>query len=196
MELETRRLLLRPLRDDDAPAMARALNNYEVVKNLSRVPFPYTLEDAAQFIDLQKGFDARSRVFAIAFRAAPDELIGVIAYEFEVGDAHAEFGYWLHEACWGMGLMSEAAAALVGHAFGEGGVEELRAGYWNPVSGRLLRRLGFEETSRMPIFSSAQNREVPAVKLRLSRLMWLERHNRETFFTSSSPLAGEMACEA
>lgn len=173
MELETRRLLLRPLREDDAPAMARALNNYDVAKNLSRVPFPYTLEDAAQFIDLQKGFDARSRVFAIAFRAAPDELIGVIAYEFEVGDAHAELGYWLHEACWGMGLMSEAAAALVSHAFAVGDVEELRAGFWNPVSGRILRGLGFEETHLGPIFSVAQNREIPAVKLRLDRSMWL-----------------------
>lgn len=175
MELETRRLLLRPLRDDDAPAMARALNNYEVVKNLSLVPFPYRLEHAEQFIGLQKGFDDRSMTSAIAFRAAPDELIGLISYKFEPGEAHAEFGYWLHEACWGMRIMSEAAAALVAHAFSNGNAEELRSGFWNPVSGRILRRLGFEETHEAPIFSAAQNREVPAMKLRLSRSMWAEQ---------------------
>jgi RimJ/RimL family protein N-acetyltransferase len=175
MELETRRLLLRPLRDDDAPAMARALNNYDVVKNLSRVPFPYHVEHAEQFIALQKGFDNRSVVAAIAFRAAPDELIGLVSYEFAPGEAHAEFGYWLHEACWGMRIMSEAAGALVAHAFDAAQVEELRSGFWNPVSGRILRRLGFEETHEAPIFSAAQKRDVPAMKLRLSRSMWTEQ---------------------
>lgn len=172
MELETRRLLLRPLSDDDAPAMARALNNYEVVKNLSRVPFPYRLEHAEEFIALQRRFDERSVISAIAFRAAPDELIGLISYEFAPGEAHAEFGYWLHEACWGMRIMSEAATALVTRAFGAGEVEELRSGFWNPVSGRILVGLGFEETHRAPIYSVAQNRDIPAVKLRLSRVMW------------------------
>ena len=175
MELETRRLLLRPLREDDAPAMARALNNYAVVKNLSRVPFPYRLEHAEQFIAIQKGFDDRSVISAISFRAAPDELIGLVSYEFASGETHAEFGYWLHEACWDMGIMSEAAEALVTYAFGAGQVEELRSGFWNPVSGRILRNLGFEETHEAPIFSAAQNREVPAIKLRLSRLMWTEQ---------------------
>ena len=196
MELETRRLLLRPLRDDDAPAMARALNNYEVAKHLSRAPFPYRLEHAEQFIALQKGFDERSVISAIAFRAAPDELIGLVSYEFEPGDAHAEFGYWLHEACWGMHIMSEAATTLVAHAFGAGEVEELRSGFWNPVSGRILRGLGFEETHKASIFSAVLNRDTPAVKLRLSRVMWAKRYNQQAFRTSSSPLAGEVACEA
>jgi RimJ/RimL family protein N-acetyltransferase len=172
MELETRRLLLRPLRNDDAPAMARALNNFEVVKNLGLVPFPYRLENAEEFIGLQRGFDARSIVSAIAFRAAPDELIGLVSYKFEPCEDRAEFGYWLSEACWGMRIMSEAARALVNHAFAVGDVEELRAGFWNPVSGRILQGLGFEENHRAPIFSVAQNRDVPAVKLRLTRSMW------------------------
>jgi RimJ/RimL family protein N-acetyltransferase len=175
MELETRRLLLRPLHDHDAPAMARALNNFEVVKNLGPVPYPYKLEDAEQFIARQRGFDPRSVTSAIAFRAAPEELIGMVSYKFEPGEAHAEFGYWLSESCWGMRLMSEAAAALVAHAFSNANVEELRSGFWNPISGRILRRLGFEETCRAPIFSAAQNREVPAVKLHLSRAMWEEQ---------------------
>ena len=173
MELETRRLLLRPLRDNDAPAMARALNNYEVAKNLSRVPFPYTFEDAAQFIDLQKGFDARSRVLAIAFRAAPDELIGVISYERNADGDGFEFGYWLGESCWGMRIMMEAARAMVAQAFLSGDVAVLTSGYWNPVSGLLLRNLGFIETQPTAIFSAAQNRDVPAVKLRLTWGMWI-----------------------
>ena len=172
MELETRRLVLRPLRDDDVPAMARALNNYEVSKNLSRVPFPYTLDDARFFIDLQRGFDLRSKFCAIAFRAAPDELIGVISYEHKADSDGFEFGYWLDESFWGMRIMTEAARAMVAHAFLSDGIAVLKAGFWNPVSGHLLRNLGFVETHRNSIFSVAQNREMPAVKLELTFEMW------------------------
>ncbi len=173
MELETRRLLLRPLQDHDAPAMAHALNNFEVSKYLSRVPFPYGLDDARNFINLQRGFDPATKICAIAFRAAPDELIGVIAYERKANGVGFEFGYWLSESCWGMRLMTEAAIAMVGQAFLTDGIDVLSSGYWNPVSGRLLRNLGFVETHRTTILSLAQKREVPAVKLELTRAMWV-----------------------
>jgi RimJ/RimL family protein N-acetyltransferase len=172
MELETRRLLLRPLQDHDAPAMARALSNYEVAKNLARVPFPYSVEDAKFFINLQRGFDPSSRICAIAFRAAPDELIGLISYERKADGSAFEFGYWLSESCWGMRIMTEAAQAMVAHAFYSDGISVLTSGFWNPVSGRLLRNLGFVETDRATIFSVAQGREIPAVKLELTSEMW------------------------
>jgi RimJ/RimL family protein N-acetyltransferase len=170
MELETRRLLLRPLREEDAPAMALALNNLNVSKNLARVKFPYGLEDAQAFIALQRGFDPRSVVSAIAFRCAPDELVGVISYE-RVSDGQFEFGYWLRECCWHMGLMSEAAKAVIAHAFTQEGIETLHSAYHldNPNSGRILRKLGFEETHQEMSFCLAQNTKVPSMSLRLNR---------------------------
>ena len=172
MELETRRLILRPLRDDDAPAMARALNNYEVSKFLSRVPFPYTLDDARFFIALQRSFDPRSRVCAIGFRAAPDELIGVVAYERKADGEGFEFGYWLSESCWGMRIMTEAAQAMVAHAFLADGVDVLESGFWNPVSGRLLAKLGFVETHQGTCPSLAQGKDVTVTRLQLTQEMW------------------------
>ncbi|MBG1233532.1 GNAT family N-acetyltransferase [Aestuariivirga litoralis] len=173
MELETRRLLLRPLRDDDALAMVQALNNINVSRNLAKVPFPYTLADAEGFIKAQRSFDPRSEVCAIAFKAAPDELIGVVSYVYGA-DARVEFGYWLRECCWHMGLMSEAAFALVHHAFTAGGVEALHAGYHadNLRSGRVLRGLGFEEIGSYAAFGLAQNKHVPAMRLRLTAASW------------------------
>ena len=174
MELETRRLLLRPLRDDDAMAMAQALNNLHVSRNLARVKYPYTLAEAQAFIALQRAFDSRSVVCAIAFRAAPDELLGLIAYEFGSEKDGAEFGYWLRECCWGMRIMSEAAAALVQYAFIEGGVGALKSGHHtaNPNSGRVLRGLGFTETHREMSFGLAQGKEVATIRLNLTRESW------------------------
>ena len=178
MELETRRLLLRPPQDDDAPAMALALNNFNVSKNLARVKFPYTLEDAQAFITSQRGFDPRSVVCAITFRCAPNELIGVIACELDDTGAF-EFGYWLRECCWGMRIMGEAAMALVAHAFTRPDIAALHSAYHldNPNSGRILRKLGFEETHQEMNFSAAQAKQVAVMKLRLTRANWLAQQN-------------------
>ena len=174
MELETRRLLLRPLRDDDAHALTQSLNNFNVSRNLARVKFPYALEDAASFIALQKSFDPRSVVMTIAFHAAPDELIGMISYERQ-DNGSFNFGYWLRECCWGMRLMSEAATALVHYAFTQGGVDTLTSAFHtdNPNSGRILQRLGFAETRQELNFSLAQGTSVPTHQLRLTREDWL-----------------------
>ena len=84
-----------PCRDDDAYALALGLNNLNVSRNLARVPHPYALEDAQAFIALQRNFDARDAVCAIAFRAAPEELIGMVSYEYGIKGDEANFGYWL-----------------------------------------------------------------------------------------------------
>ena len=42
--LVTERLSLRPLQADDAAALHRLVNDWEVAKTLARVPFPYPRE--------------------------------------------------------------------------------------------------------------------------------------------------------
>jgi len=174
MELETRRLLLRPLRDDDAHAIVNGLNNYNVAKNLSRVPFPYAVDDATFFINLQRGFDPRSKICAITFKCAPDELIGVIAYEYMREKGELDLGYWLRECCWHMGIMSEAAAALVRYAFTVQDIDNLVSGYFNenPNSGHILRRLGFENDYPSTTFSIAQGKDVPVTRFNLTLARW------------------------
>ncbi len=170
MELLTQKLLLRSFHAEDCHAVAQGLNNINVARNLARVKFPYRVEDARQWFELQKGFDPRSVIRAIAFRAAPDELIGAISYEYR-DQADAVFGYWLRECCWHMGLMSEAASALVHYAFTSGEVKALTSAYHkdNPHSDRILRRLGFVEIGEMTSDCLALNIQVPSILLRLTR---------------------------
>jgi RimJ/RimL family protein N-acetyltransferase len=175
MELETKRLLLRPLHDDDAHAMALALNNYAVAKNMARVAFPYSLEAAQHFINLQRSFDSRSKICAIAFRAAPDELLGLVSYEYAEKTGDYELGYWLRQCCWHMGIMSEAAMALVKYGFTLAHVQRLTSCYHvdNPHSGRILRKLGFGNDVPCTNSSLAQGKKVAVIKLNLTREMWL-----------------------
>ena len=52
--LETERLLLRPPEAGDMPAMVPLVGDYDVAKNLSRVPHPYMRRDAEEFIAQQR----------------------------------------------------------------------------------------------------------------------------------------------
>ncbi|SFE23659.1 GNAT family N-acetyltransferase [Roseivivax sediminis] len=138
--LTTERLHLRPLYDSDAEAIARALSDPQVARWMTNVPFPYTLEDARQFLSLERG-SSTWKVWAICPGAGA--LAGVIGLE-------DEFGYWLGRDHWGRGYMSEAARAVVDWHFRHPGAEPLISGHFegNNRSGRVLRKLGFSYYGR------------------------------------------------
>lgn len=167
-EIETRRLLLRPLRAEDEFTLAAALNDFEVSRWLSRVPYPYTRGHARSFISSLADVSERDRICAITFKSAPGVVIGLISYEYLEGQDAPEFGYWLARPFWRRGIMTEAAKALLDHGFGQG-IQAFASGYWNPASGALLRKLGFTETGSKRMPAVALGRDVDCVKLRLDR---------------------------
>lgn len=63
-----------------------------------------------------------------------------------------ELGVHIRSACWGRGYATEAAAAVIGHAFGRLGAARLFAGHHpeNAASRHLLARLGFRYTHDEP----------------------------------------------
>ena len=75
---------------------------------------------------------------------------------------------------------SEAARAVVDHAFGTLGLDELVASYHlgNAASRRILLGLGFAETGEGSAFSKARQAEVPHMKLVLTRAAWAEAKER------------------
>jgi RimJ/RimL family protein N-acetyltransferase len=165
--ITTTRLLLRPLRADDAGDIVRQMNNFAVSKWTARVPFPYSRLDAEDFLKRSASLPAESWVAAIAARET-DRLIGVVGCEAQ-GSGAAELGYWIAEDHWGKGYGREAAAAMTGHAFAVLGHGALVASYHvgNAASQRILEGLGFRKTGEARSFSLARKAEVDVVNLRL-----------------------------
>lgn len=149
----TERLLLRPGWAEDAPALSRAIGDHEVVRNLSRVPWPYALGDAERFIALPQ---EHGRPSLLIFRreGASPELIGGIGLNDGVNGT-PELGYWLARAHWGRGYATEAGRALLAICDETLRLPHLIASHAldNPASGRVLAKLGFRPTGeigRMP----------------------------------------------
>jgi RimJ/RimL family protein N-acetyltransferase len=173
--IETTRLRLRPLRQDDCTIIVGELNNFKISRNLARVPYPYHYDDAVDFLGFVKTLDQRSLVSGIEIKFKPGQLIGAISYEYDAAKNNADFGYWLSEAQWGKGYGKEAARAVVRHAFTVSKLETLISCYHddNPNSGRILRGVGFEEVAQCTSFSKAQGMDVPVTNMRLTRANWL-----------------------
>ncbi len=167
--LTTDRLILRPLRRDDADAIVRIAGNYEVSKWLNPVPYPYNLSDAHAFIEtVQAGGEAF--VWAINQN---DALIGLVG----VDDI---LGYYLQPESWGQGLMSEAVAAVIDWRFTDPALDTLSSGFFdgNHGSRRVLEKAGFHPTGHNMGFSTARNEKVPHTTMELTRAAWSSlKHN-------------------
>lgn len=145
MFARTERLTLRPGWTEDAPALLAAIGHETVARNLSRVPWPYTLADAEAFIGGWRG-DAGPTFLIFAHDRGRCDLIGGIGI-VPLGDVPHMLGYWLTPSAWGRGYATEAGRAVLNIAVTLG-VGRVTAGHFvdNPASGAVLRRLGFAAT--------------------------------------------------
>ncbi|MEO1640618.1 MAG: GNAT family N-acetyltransferase [Pseudomonadota bacterium] len=160
--LRTARLLLRALRPSDAPAITAALNNYEVSKWLTMVPYPYTLADAEWFI----AENAKGR-FRARLIWAGDRLVGTIGLENELG-------YWLAQDAWGQGYATEAAQAVLAHHFASTDADLVNSSHFveNTASRNVLTKLGFVDVGAHVHFSNARQADVPGRSMQLTRKGW------------------------
>jgi RimJ/RimL family protein N-acetyltransferase len=171
--LRTARLTLRAPRADDAKAIKALINDRRIAENTARIPHPYTLKDARTFI---AAAEANQPLFVIT----RDD--GRIVGGCGVGTLRAdgpEIGYWIGVPYWGTGYATEAARALVDHAFGELGYEELHAGarVTNPASRRVLEKCGFQWTHVVLQRVAALNASAPSDRFRLDRGLWESLRN-------------------
>src|SRR6478735_3502785 len=159
--LLTGRLILRTLSASDAEALAVLADNYKVAVMLARLPYPYKLVDARDFICRVSEKREGEGTFGLYLK--PEEtFIGVCSYEWHGEDA-PEFGYWLGEPYWGKGYMSEAAKAVIAHAFRINRHERLLSGcrLQNLASRRVLVKAGFEHIGRYEIDSLVLKTKLP-----------------------------------
>ena len=141
--LETERLLLRTPRAADVLELVPLINDFDVSKYLSRVPYPYTEDDARTFMGrIEAGLKAgNDYVFAVRLKSGP--FIGLAGIH-PVDDW--EFGYWIGKPYWGLGYATEAGRRVLRYAFEGLKADTVNAGWFhdNPRSGRVLEKLGFK----------------------------------------------------
>jgi RimJ/RimL family protein N-acetyltransferase len=162
MFARTPRLLLRPGFPEDAPALAAAIADEQVVRNLAQVPWPYGLRDAEEFLAAPRD-PVLPRFLVVERTDASPRLIGSCGLRRR-NSGSVELGYWIARPHWGRGLATEAALAVVEIARTLR-LRSLEAAHFldNPASGRVLEKLGFSATGIIaPRFCRGRGEELPA----------------------------------
>ena len=142
--LTTERLLLRAFTLADAPDLQRLLNTREVALNTLRIPFPYPDGEAERWISTHdEAFQRGDMTFAIT-TAEDQGLVGAIGLHSKPDHDRAEIGYWIGLPFWGKGFATEAASAVLRHAFETLSLHRIYAMHFtrNPASGRVLQKIG------------------------------------------------------
>jgi RimJ/RimL family protein N-acetyltransferase len=168
MFARTARLLLRPGFPEDAPALAAAMSDAAIARNLAVVPWPYTLRDAEAFLASPRDPILPSLLVFERTNGAP-QLAGSCGLGRRPSGA-VEMGYWIARPYWSRGFATEACAALIEIARTLG-LDSLEGAHFldNPASARVLEKLGFEPLGIIaPRHSCARGTDVPARLMRLS----------------------------
>jgi RimJ/RimL family protein N-acetyltransferase len=135
--------VVRAWRPDDATALTRHANNINVARQLrDRFPHPYTRGDALTF--LKSSAAALPTNLAIEVDGEAAGGIGFVRGS-DVERFGAEIGYWLGEAFWGRGIVTEALILVTDYAFGTFNLLRLFALPFadNAGSIRVLEKAGY-----------------------------------------------------
>ena len=166
--LETERLILRAPRRGDVKAIAALLDDRRIAANTARIPHPYGVGDAEQFVASANRQDGEATFMIFS----DDTLIGGCG--IDPREEGPEIGYWLGVAYWGHGYATEAVRALVDYGFGEECHDTLAAGarVTNPASRRVLEKCAFQWTGVRLTRIRAINSAAPVDRFRLDRGLW------------------------
>lgn len=154
---------LRRLSADDAQHIVR-LMSYNISKNLYEVPYPYTIEDAVNFIrSSDKDFELlRAIYFAIDYKEHESgnncqKLVGAMGLKnIDLANKTANIGYWIGEEYWGKGIATECVRLVIEYAFSELKLEKVSAYVYpeNKASMRILEKNGLKKNGEMNEYHS------------------------------------------
>ena len=145
-QLETERLILRPVALSDAQDMFDYASDAETVEWVSFAAHTSVEEtaDTIRNVFLTRQEKGNPAAFALVLKAN-GTMIGTCDFFKGYGDDVFELGYILNKAYWRQGLMFEAAQAVIQYAFQDFGVRRLMIRHYqeNKKSQGMIEKLGF-----------------------------------------------------
>jgi 8-oxo-dGTP diphosphatase len=176
--LRTERLTLRPFQPEDADALHRLINDFDVARMLEMARFPYGRDLAEEWIQRSTESLAVGRAWQLAItgqEGAREVLVGGVGVVLERLTRTARLGYWVGQKYWGHGVATEAAGRLVRWSLANLEIDRITAGVAtdNPASAAVLRRIGFRSIGEDRHHFASRSTEVP---------IWLFEATRDDIF--------------
>lgn len=152
IKLETNRLLIRDHVEDDLDELFKLLSNRKVMYFLQDL---YTSDIAGAKENLKLAIDEahlerREKYFFALLLKETGQYVGEIGFTL-LGGGEAELGYFILEAFWGRGYVTEAATEVLRFAFDDVGLEKIITGCnaENFGSEAVMKKLGMVKTQHL-----------------------------------------------
>jgi [ribosomal protein S5]-alanine N-acetyltransferase len=158
MEIFFEGIVLRPWSISDAPNLAVLADNKKISDNLrDGLPFPYTLNDAKNWLNIILPENSPPRFFAITLDKQLVGSIGIVS-KTDIYRKNIEIGFFIAEYFWGRGIATKAIKAAVSYAFRDFDIVRVYAEVFsdNLASRRALEKAGLklEATLKMNIIKN------------------------------------------
>ncbi len=155
IEIATERLVLKKLAAADKDRLVALIGDYAVSRTLCHVPYPYTLQDADEWLAGEGASEYALNIYQ------EGELIGGIGLTPKERGA-AELGYWLGSDYWGRGYGTEAVNGLLGYVESHRTFDKIQASVHrdNALSGKVLEKAGFLAVGEGHDFSLSNQQHV------------------------------------
>ncbi len=150
LSLTTERLTLRPPRPEDAEQLHRLVNDWAVVRMLSRLPFPYPRDLTDEWIGstaVQRAAGTATHLVITGEEDGQELVIGCVGLRLDLKPRTGHLGYWVGRRYWGHGVATEAAGRFARWGLANLDIDRIEAHVAedNPGSAAVLRRIGLRE---------------------------------------------------
>lgn len=140
--IKSKRFILRPLRNGDEKSLVKNINDKDIYRYTLRIPYPYTMKHAKQWIKLAKKRNKNKINLAIVING---EVVGGIGIN-DIQKHKAEIGYWLGKKYWNKDIMTEAVKLMTNFGFNKLRLVRIYAHVRpdNKASTRILAKNGYK----------------------------------------------------
>jgi len=155
-EIHTDRLILRKtISEQEKISLVSQVGDWEVVKWLANVPYPYTYDDLEDYLLISDSNQFDLNIFL------GNQLIGRVGLTLD-GDNYYDLGYWIGKDYWGKGYATESSKKLLEYVLDKLDSPKIKSGYFvdNFSSWNVLKKLGFKEVRVEKRYSVSNKKEM------------------------------------
>ena len=146
MEIFFEGIVLRPWVISDASKLALIADNKKIADNLRDIfPFPYSLKDARDWLNMILPENNHPRFFAITINKQLVGSMGIVS-KTDIYTKNFEIGFFLSENYWGKGIATRAIKAATSYAFRDFDIVRIYAESFSDNTGsrKALEKAGFK----------------------------------------------------
>lgn len=149
--IRSKKFILRPIRKGDEDSLIENINDPTVARNTLRIPYPYKMKDARQWINRNEKLNEKKKKTEVNFSIVVEgKVVGSVGLD-NIEGHKAEIGFWLGKNYRRQGITTAAVKMIARYGFEKLGLKRIY-GYsftFNKASAAVFKKTGFKYEGKL-----------------------------------------------